>query len=68
MTSQPWSDLRVYLDIGGGEWELLSVAGGAYTGLTDVKCGDMDGDGRPDLVTITTEFFRGDRVAWWPNP
>ena len=69
VTSVALSDLRVYLgkeDIYTG-WDWLSVAGGAYTGLTDVKCGDIDGDGRPDLVTITTQHLGGDRVAWWPN-
>ncbi len=67
VTSQPWSDMRVYLGQSGGQWDWFSVADGAYTGLTDVKCGDIDGDNRPDLVTITTEYFRGDRVSWWPN-
>lgn len=67
VTSQPWSDMCVHLGQSGGQWDWFSVAGGAYTGLTDVKCGDIDGENRPDLVTITTGQFRGDRVAWWPN-
>ena len=68
VASLPWSDLRVYIDTGAGNWEWVSVAGGAYTGITDVKCGDIDGDGRPDLVATSTQYFRGDRVSWWPNP
>ena len=60
--------LQIAVAIEPDGWDGLSVAGGAYTGLTDVKCGDIDGDGRPDLVTITTQHLGGDRVAWWPNP
>ncbi|MCP4249571.1 MAG: VCBS repeat-containing protein [bacterium] len=66
VTSEGTDALRVYLGNGAGDWS--SVPGTeTYPGLTDVKAGDLDGDGRPDLVTLTNTGSGVDRVSWWPN-
>lgn len=63
---QTWSDPITIDDVLEGVTTVLTYDVNE-DGLTDVKCGDINGDNRPDLVTITTQYFRGDRVAWWPN-
>jgi hypothetical protein len=67
VTSEANSSLRVYLGAEDGSWSWVAITEN-YAGLTDVKAGDIDGDGRPDLVTITDRSAPGDRVSWWPNP
>lgn len=60
------AEIRVYLGAADGSWTLLPIVAG-YTGLTDIQAGDINGDGRPDLVTTTYEHDGGDRISWWPN-
>ncbi len=64
------ASLRVYVaregETGGITWIATPIVEG-YAGLVDVKGGDMNGDGRPDLVTLTDRGTGDDRVAWWPN-
>ena len=36
-------------------------------GIIDMESADLNGDNRPDLVTITSGRTDGDRVSWWPN-
>ncbi|NOS99564.1 MAG: DUF4215 domain-containing protein [Phycisphaerales bacterium] len=71
-TSIAREDLRVYMDARNERdfitWQWVGITGGGYDGLKDVACGDIDRDGRFDLVTITSGHPGGDRVSWWPNP
>ena len=42
----------------------------AYPGISYLTGGDIDGDGRPDLVTSTYNHdleSTTDRIAWWRN-
>ncbi len=66
VASNDQASIRVYLDDGDNGWEYITIADG-YTGLTDVKAGDINNDDRPDLVTTTYNADGGDRIAWWPN-
>lgn len=69
-TSVADHSMRVYLSAPGDrdsiEWSPANIVTG-YAGLTDVGCGDFNGDGRTDLATVTNPGTDADRVSWWPN-
>ena len=69
ISSQPDSQLRWYRNDGAGVWTPITIQA-SYPGLTGLTGGDVNGDGRIDLLTTTYEFDNNnstDRIAWWSN-
>ncbi len=50
----------------GTSWSLHNVAGGTLDGAFDVKVGDLDGDGDPDIVA--SGYYGDTIVAYLNNP
>jgi hypothetical protein len=60
-------ELRIYLNEGGGNFASELVQSG-YAGLNHVAGGDLDGDGRTDLLTTTYSHTESnDLISWWAN-
>ena len=49
-----------------GFWERRDIRRG-HPGITYLEAGDVDGDGRVDLISSTYEFGTRDRISWWRN-
>lgn len=59
-------ELRVYTNDGGTFTEQVVSTG--YNGINFVAAGDIDGDGREDLVTSTyANTDSSDIIAWWSS-
>jgi hypothetical protein len=59
-------EVRWYANDGGGLWTGRTLASG-FTGINFLQGGDINRDGRPDLVTSTYDNGAADRLDWWRN-
>lgn len=64
VSARPSQRVRVYLRDGDG-WTERNVADGYAASF--VNAGDINRDGRTDLVTSSYDNAGGDRVLWWQN-
>lgn len=66
LSSAVEGEVRVFFADGAGGFSPSLVMGG-YGGVNWVTLGDLDRDGRVDLVTTTYDHPGGDRISWWDN-
>lgn len=66
LSSLAGSEVRVFFADGTGDFTPSLVMDG-HSGANWVTLGDLDRDGRVDLVTTTYDYPGGDRISWWDN-
>lgn len=64
MTSFERGEVAAFFGTSGGEFEPVQIAGD-HVGANWITAGDVDADGRDELITTTYDYPAGDRVSLW---
>ena len=59
-------EIRRYANVGDGTWDVQTFATGFF-GNNFLSGGDLNRDGRPDLISSTYDNGGFDRLDWWRN-